>query len=59
MPLLERRSEDDVLHLGTLDPGALDRRLDGVAGEGGGGQVVERAAIGTTDRCAGGGDDDG
>ena len=59
MPLLERGAEHHVVDLGAVDPGALDRGLDRVAGERGRGQVVERAAIGAADRGAGGGDDDG
>ena len=57
--LLERGAHHDVLHLGAVDAGALDGGLDRVAGERGGGEVVEGAAIGAADRGAGGGHDDG
>ena len=55
----QHRADDDVLDLGAVDARALHRMADRVRHQRGRLDVVERAAKGTADRRARGGDDDG
>ncbi len=52
--LLQRRAHHDVVDLGAVDMGAVQRLGDGMSAERLGMGVVERAAIGLADRRAGG-----
>ena len=57
--LRQRAAENDVLDLARLDAGALDRVADDMAAEVGAVGHVEGAAIGSADRGAGGGNNNG
>ncbi len=57
--LLQRRADDYVVNLGWIDPGAPDRLGNGMPGERLRLGVVEGTAIGSADRRAGAGDNDG
>src|SRR6266480_4801514 len=57
--LLQRRADDDIVDLAGLNAGAPHRLGDGVPGERLRLSVIEGAAIGSADRRAGGGDNDG
>jgi hypothetical protein len=54
-----RAAHDDVVDLGGVELGALDRRLDGVAAERRSVRHVEGAFPALGERSAGGGNDDG
>src|SRR6202022_3283573 len=57
--LLQCRADDHIVDLGGINAGAPDRLGDGMPGEHLRLGIVEGTAIGSADRRAGGGDDDG
>jgi len=57
--LLEGGAHDDVIDLGRVDAGPLHRLGDGMSRQRLRLRIIERPPIGSADRRAGGGDDDG